>query len=359
MALWQIKTVSPCINYNAWSGAPPAYNPYLVTPPRIYPESVIRISHFYYDPGRNQFHLWVQLAITAWPSWAVRRYDFDAEGICLGYTSMGIWPTSWVNHGVLGSYGSVYATWNSNYTITEMNILNMWPDTGMWSINPSQWNPSSIFSYALVNREDNLIVGVTSWYLQIWDISGTPTLLKKLRLPYTLGYLCWESREICWIITQNGLVGKINYQRTNPRWEMLSSVQNPEPSALGYSIAFDTKRNRIAVLRWLPDAADGACRIQLEFYRPLYRATGLTDPVPVSPLRTGKIVSFVSQLYGTNGEGVTTSLMNGELQAPAAGTLLNPGIWSDLSGAANFRYQAPAAPASEVLAVSATVTDGE
>ena len=358
MALWPIFTIPNCIPYVPWDGTNYFYNPYLRTPPRIYQESINSISHFYYEPGQDRICLWATFEICPWPSWAVKRFDFNAEtGALLNTASMGIWPVAWVNHGSLGSYGAIYSTWNSGYTVTEMDASAMWPAAGMWSIDPSKWNPSTIFTHAVVNREDALIAGVSSWYLQIWDISGTPTRRGSLRLPYTLGYLCYESREICWIITQNGLVGKINYRETKPRWEMLSSVQNPDPSAKGYYSAFDTRRNRLAVFRWLPDAVDGACQCQIEFYRPLYRIAGLTDPVPVTRLRNGEKARFVAHLYGDSGEGVGTYPLRGKLSEPAAGALLTPITTTEQSGAATFRYQAPDEAATETLNLSATVEE--
>jgi hypothetical protein len=356
MALQLIKEVPNCFPYTLWDGVPAAYNAYLVAPPRIYQEEIGGISLFYYDPARDRLCVWAVLNTYHWPGWAVRRYDFDAEtGAFLGSTGENIGPIAWVAYASLGSYGSIYTTWRSEFAIKEVNLDNMSHDAGMWSIDPATWSPPTIFSKAIVNREDGLIVGVLDWNLEIWDISGAPVKQGSLRLPSTLGYLAYESRQIGWVITANGLVGKFNYFMNPPRWEILSSVQNPEPTTKGYYVAFDTKRNRLAVLRWLPDAVDGACQSRLEFYRPLYLVAGLTDPVPVTKLRTGEKVRFVAHLYGSSGEGVSTYPVRGALTEPAAGALLTPITMAVQSGAATLRYQAPEAAATETLALSATV----
>jgi hypothetical protein len=362
MALWPLFTVPDCIQYGTTFKVmfSTTYNQFLILPPRIYPESIASIVHWYYSPGWDRLCLWVMLDTCQWPGWAVRRYDFDAAtGALLGQYGQGWGPVAWVNNGSLGSYGVIYATWSSNSSITQMNPDTMWPDAGMWSINPGQWSPGQFFTHALVNREDGLIVGVSSWTLEIWEINGTPTRRASFHLPYTLGYLAYESRDIAWIITKNGLVGKMNYRLNPARWEMLSSVQNPAPDALDYCVAFDPKRKRLAVFRWRPDAEDGACQCQLEFYRPLYKVAGLTDPVPVSRLRAGERPRFVAHLYGENGEGVSAYLINAALQEPAAGSLLASTAAADLCGAATFRYQAPVGEAAEKLMLSATITDGE
>ena len=362
MALWPLFSVPDCIQYSLWDGVThlTGSNLYLITPPRIYQEAVRDFYHFYYEPGRDRLCAWAMLDTYHWPGWGVRRYDFDSEtGAFLGQGGGSIWAVAWVNNGSLGSYGAIYATWNSGSQITEMDADAMQAVSGMWSTNPGSWNPSRYFYHAIVNREDNLVAGVSgsSKDLEIWDIAGAPYKRGSLHLPYFLGYLTYESRSICWIITSNGLVGKCNYRMSPPRWEMLSSVQNPAPDAKGYYVAFDPKRNRLAVLRWLPDAEDGACRCQIEFYRPLYRIAGLTDPVPVTRLRTGERVRFVAHLYGDSGEGAGTYPVRGEMVAPPAGALLTPITSTEQSGAASLRYQAPEGAATETLSLSATVED--
>ena len=159
-----------------------------------------------------------------------------------------------------------------------------------------------------------------------------------------------------WLVTQDGLIAKANYRLG--RWEMLSTVQDPAPDALNYLCAFDAKRNRLAIFRQRPDAADGACQCQIEFYRPLCRVGRLTDPVPVSPLRAGTKVHLVAHLVGDSGEGIGGYLVNGELLDPAQGTLLTPVAGTELCGAVTFKYQAPAA-VEDTLKISATIVDGD
>jgi hypothetical protein len=361
MALWPIATKQNCVSYTPWDGVTIySYNQNLITPPRHYTDSLWTVSHWFYDPGSDRLVLVGMLAICQWPGWSVKRYDYNADtGEQIGSAELSIYSKSWVGRASLGSFSSIYATWNSGTQISEIDASTVWPQTGMWSIDPHAWTPSRNFSHAVVNREDGLIVGISASSMEIWDITGVPFLKGTIQLPYTLGYLTYESREICWIITSNGLVGKANYRLNPPRWEMLSSVQNPTEDAMGYFVAFDPKRKRLAVFRLRPDADDGSCQSQIEFYRPLYRVSGLTEPVPVSRLRTGERTRFVSHLYGENGEGVSTYLVHGDLAPPAAGAMLTPISGAELSGAVTFRYQAPPMAATDTMMVSATVTDGD
>ena len=145
------------------------------------------------------------------------------------------------------------------------------PATNGWWVDPYTWNPKSIYGYAVVNRIDNLLAAAANWTLDCWrNISTTPERFAQLRLPNVLNYLAYESRNYCWVITQDGVICKADYQI--PRWEMISTVQNPEADALKYFITYDTKRKRVVVFRQRPDAADGACQHQLEFYYPMVKA---------------------------------------------------------------------------------------
>ena len=359
MALYPISTQAPCIIYHPWDGVGPLihYNDYRVTTPRIYDESLNSIRHFFYDPGADKLVGFAQFNTYKWPSWAVWRYEWDPiSGADLNRIPSNIFAMSWANRAGAGSYNAIYTTWNTNYKISQVNASTLAPDSGMWEIDPWTWNPQRVFNFAVVNRENKVIAGIAFWYLETWDISGTPTLKGQLRLPQSTGYLSYEDRRHCWIITQNGLIAKANYQI--PRWEMLSSVQDPSPDAITYLCAFDTKRKRLAVFRQRPDAEDGACQCQIEFYYPLYRVAGLTEPVPVSRLRAGDLVRFVAHLYGDTGEGVASYLLNGELLEPVTGQLLTPVSGAELCGGSIFRYRAPAA-CTDTLKISATITDGE
>ncbi|RJR45465.1 MAG: hypothetical protein C4567_03155 [Deltaproteobacteria bacterium] len=359
MALYPISVKAPCLTYHLWDGVAPFihYNDYLVTPPRVYDESLNSLGHFFYDPGTDKLVGFATFSIYHWPGWAVYRYEWDpVTGAFLGRSPASIFAMAWANHAGPGSYGAIYTTWRSCYAISEVKSSTLTHASGMWEINPWTWNPQRIFNFAVVNRENKIIAGVGSWYLETWDISGTPFLKGQLRLPQPLGYLAYEDRKHCWAITKNGLIAKANYQI--PRWEMLSSVQDPSPDAVNYLCAFDTKRKRLAVFRQRPDAEDGACQCQLEFYYPLYRVAGLTEPVPVSRLRTGDLVRFVAHLYGDTGEGVASYLLHGELLEPATGQLLTPMSGAELCGGATFRYRAPG-PGSDTLKISAVITDGE
>jgi len=256
----------------------------------------------------------------------------------------------------MGSFNKIYACRNNETKIREVMWEYAEPATNGWWVDPYTWNPKSIYSYAVVNRIDNLMAAAANWTLDCWrNISTTPERFAQLRLPNVLNYLAYESRNYCWVITQDGVICKADYQI--PRWEMISTVQNPEADALKYFITYDTKRKRVVVFRQRPDAADGACQHQLEFYYPMVKAGQLTQPVPVTSLRAGNRIILAANLIGDAGEGVTPYTVAGEMLSPVEGRLVTPFSGTELNGRVCFQYQAPHQACTETLGLKVTVEE--
>jgi len=365
MALWLQDTISPIFQYRPYTGSGYlgiVWNPWLITPPRIYPENVLSIPHFFYEPSNDYIVAYIWFNCIEWPGFTFECLVWRASDFSfVGRATAGYIAGQWANHAGVGSYNKIYTTQKVSTEVQEVPWNSLWWLSGMWKVDPYTWTPPSTYIYAVVNREDRLFVGIAGGMLDVWDISGTPTRRSRLRIsgPY-LGYLTYENRDYCWIITSTGEISKANYRRDPPRWEMFSTVQDPTPDAINYLITFDTRRKRVIVLRQLPDAVDGACRSQFEIYYPMYKVVGLTDPVPVSRIRAGDKASFVAHLYGDNGEGVTPFVIDAEMTPPVEGVLLNPFSTSELNGSTSFRYQTPDDQGcEETLVLESTITWGE
>ena len=373
MSLWLLKTVAPCMSYadngKCYQHTPPLwgpdgliYNGSLVTCPRHYKQATQSVSHFYFAPGagpkgEDYLRAIVSFRTTYWPGWDVQRLDFDAEsGQQVGQEWVGIWGQAWTGKATLGSYNAIYACMNSSTVINQVSSATVEPVSGGWSVNPYTWNPKSIYFMAVVNRQDNLLAAVSSWTLDCWkNIATTPERFAQMRLPNTLGYMAYESRNYCWIITKDGVILKADYQV--PRWEMISRVNKPEVTATDFLITFDTRRKRVVVFRVRPDAEDGACQHQLEFYYPMVSPAQLTQPVPVTSLKANKRIILAAHLIGEAGEGVTPYTVNGQMALPVAGRLITPFSGTELNGRVCFQYQAPDEACEETLQLDVTVEE--
>jgi hypothetical protein len=358
MSLWPAADpVTPIITYQDGSGQPLpwfVYNPGLIAPPRHYWESLSSFKNFFYEPSSDRLVAFATMSCIQWPGWEVAGFFWDAgTGAFLGRASSGAINLAWSSQAGLGSYGGIYCRYIV-WIIQQVDPLTL-SYNGGFTIDMAAWTPNPMFNYALVNQDDKLIIGVQDWFLSVWSYEGTPRQLGQIRIPDGLGYLAYQDRQNCWIITHGGIIAKCNYQKL--RWEMLSSVQNPVSDATNYLCAYDTRRSRLVVLRQRPDAADGACQCQLEFYRPLSRMVSLTDPVPVTPLRAGSRMRFAAQLLGDGGEGLAGAYVTAQLASPAHGQVAAPLATARQGGALAFDYVAPEAGA-DTLQLSTTIQDG-
>lgn len=364
MALKTVNIVRPCLSYQdcgtcfptgpPWwiDGIGPVYGGNLITCPRHYYNSISSIAGFVYDPGADLLRLMVWFNQVRWPGWGVARFDFSAEtgALVAGPTGTTFWGVAYTSGASCGSYNKIYSCFTMYYTVQEIDPLSYNPVVGGWSVKPWDWN-GSVYGLAVVNRQDQYLAAVSSWFIDCWkNIGTTPNLFAQVRVPRQISSMTYENRNYLWVVCTDGTIGKLDY--TIPRWEMISSVQDPTSDALGYSIAFDTKRKRVVVFRWLPDAVDGSATSQLEFYYPTVEAVTLTQPVPVSSLRAGNKVNFVSHLIGSTGEGVTPFMANSSLVPMASGTLLTPYAGTELNGRVALRYAAPVDACTDTLEVT-------
>lgn len=362
MPLWFLSESDPCLDYidpgaSVLGGI--TYNPWLITPPRIYPESINRFTQFFYEPGNDRLVGFAWLSQIHWPGWEFVRFEWDAlTGELIERNDVSFWSPNYTGSTTLGSYGKIYTTRSEQTKVLQVAWDTLAEQSGGWS-----WTPPTILQGAGVNLEDDLLVGATAWRLYVYThLATTKDIVAQFPIPDQFSYLAYENRENVWIVTRTGGILKINYNPT-PRWTLMSTITDPPADAEAYFLAFDTKRKRLAVLIDRPDAEDGACRAKIQFYRPIIKiaADALTQPVPVGPsLVGGDLVNFIAHVHGEAGEGLGSVPVTASLAAPAGGSLVNPVGFTGVNGAVMFVYRAPdAGKVDEVLQLSATLSEGE
>lgn len=359
MALQLIDTVAPCFDYEAYVGNPRGYYVYaleLISPPRHYVESLISPKQFFYDPVEDVYVAYATLDYAFWPSWRMYRLVWNGADGSLNeeYTdNSNIFFAHWTNHISVGGYDKFYATGNSFLDVKEISWkANTWSG---WTCFDWAGRTPPVFHQAIVNRKDKIVVGNSlSSVFYIFNYE-THALLGKIGSLYTTnrGYMSYESDTHFWVAYSTGQLAKINY--STRRHEMLSCVVSPDPEDISYRCAFDTSRKRLAILRHKPDAADGACRLQLEFYQPVPQASVITAPVPVHSLAAGERINFSAHVLGDAGEGIASQAVAATLALPAAGQLVTGRLTTGLNGSVNITYQAPDDNAAETLTVSTEV----
>lgn len=360
MALKLIGTVAPCYTYEPYSGSTgwySVYHPELITPPRAYVETIDRLSQFFYDPVKDVYVAFMWLEYAFWPSWRFYCLVFNGADGSLNTTytdySPGIFFSAWTNHISIGGYDKFYATGNSFLDVREIDWqAGTW--TGWQCYDWAGRNPP-VFNQAIVNRTDTLVVGqclgasFSVYNYETHALIGQVSVLNS----FLNGYMSYENDTYFWVVFGNGRIAKINYQSL--RYEMLSAIASPAPTDISYRCAFDTNRKRLAILRHQPDAADGACQVQLEFYQPVPQAQIITAPVPVNPLTAGTRITFSAHVLGDAGEGIAAKAVTATLATPTVGALTSGRLLTGSNGAVDLTYVAPTDNAAETLEVSTEI----
>lgn len=344
-----------------WEGS---YNPWLVTPPRNFGENIASIQGFFYVPPPNDiFVLWTYTNITDWPGWEVKYYHFDAgTGEVVNTVSAGsVFGTVYISSIEFGDLGHAYVTWSSSTSCSQINWQTGANESSLWSIDPyyGGWSQRRIFSNILVNKQQNRILGVQYPLIEVWkDIFGTPTIDFSIRIGNTVKDLAYESNNYGWVLMSDAQILKIAWGESSMRLEMASSVQAFNATDLGYYLAYDSSRKRLAVYRWMPDATDGSSRSRIEFYETIPKPQYLLDPVPITSHDSGEYVKFVSKVIGSMGEGFAGATADVELVAPNNhGKVLSPTALSGVVGDINVSYEAPQVAATDTLQLTVEYTD--
>lgn len=323
MALKYIGAVDPCYTYAyPYVPGPYDYHTELVTAPRIYPETFTTgtgaCRHFFYEPVNDYFVGYFSFTKVAFPCWELKRIYWDAgTGEVLEATNLG-------NPG-LAAYtaqssemcnGKMYCS-TTYLTIEHRNWQTMQKVTGGLDMRYYS-GVGKVLQHVIVDESKKIFVGeffseLLKVNYETWERLGTLALPEhEFRLD-----LAYEDEDLLWYIWQNtGTVAKINY--TKMRYELLSSVEAPDPTDEAYLAAYDQSRKRLAIFRHRPDATDGACRCRIEFYSPVPQSYVLTAPVPVSSLKTNDPVTFVSSLVGDRGEGIAGVTVNASVDTEVA-----------------------------------------
>jgi hypothetical protein len=331
----------------------------IIHPDWIYSEKIAAVHAFYYNEASDCYHLVVMLSTSYYPGWAFANFKFNAlDGSYAGretsmtsdvYIAMTLAWSQWLGPGLNNVFYML-----SNRTLNVVNLGDL-RSTGEWTTQIDSWNPP-VLSGAnpwMINRFDDIIGVCTAGGLRLYgSINSTPTMVGELLLPTpSVTGISFEDRSRCWLVTSSGILLKVNYVLR--RWEVLTAVDSPNPAAKTFKVAYDTKRKQIGVFTWLNDAPDGSCLSLLSVYRPLYKAFGLTDPVPVQKLIAGTNIKFISHLHGGAGEGVATNMAGIEILSPAHGRMTAASALVELNGAIPMRYVAPPTPVTDTLRVSA------
>lgn len=307
---------SEVVPYEPWDGVeqvypPPSYNLYLITPPRIYRETV-----------------WILLF-----PFTTRQFSVGAENtvkLCaivdtINYTE-GNFIRFWSFDGVSGAFksrlefgggfsainihamsmslaGQPYARTGSTLRAMDQDTLQ---PTGV-EYPPSHWSATYGFSPTFFGIDEfNDLIVMQGSDNQDNDVSvhriSTGTLVRKIKVGGNLGAIAMESVGRAYAVHTNGVVSVIDYLAG----AVVGILRIPGLANSAYVniVTWDPVYKRILLVIRTPDATDGASTIRVLGYSNLPVVTNLTPPLPLRALRAGRDVPVIVRAYGDAGEPI-------------------------------------------------------
>lgn len=342
----RIQQTNPIQYELAQAGDGALYNPFLVTPPRIYRER-IRLSNgiqgFYYDRNRDRYILVTWMDFAAWPSWRINAYEIHPETGLQTNRWLGLDGStafSWARGYEAGDLQKVYANrfaGSLSNTIIPVDPGTFLPDLDNPVVLSADVQDFQINQF-LLNRTDGLVALSGTGHIRIYHYPSA-TLLARITMPeLSIHDLTYESTERGWALLTNPTHGisavKFNYQRFEV--EAFTTLES-NLNELNFALAYDNLRNTLAVFRQMPEDTDGGALHFLEMYKPISQPIGLTAPVPLASSDQEKVVKVMSNVVfsrGGMGRSVPVTYAN-----DGEGTLLSRRVSCKPNGEAPVQYQ--------------------
>ncbi len=355
---------SAALQYPLWDGVVPTlqYNDWLVTPPRLYTESVVNLRGLWSRRERSAdaeaiYCLLAQNDQYYFPGWNIIEYQWDAStGVFLQRIDRSVVALTTV--AVTSSpYGHLYRksslvdaiyqidpeSFEDLTLISRYNDLN-WKYGAQESSTVGPFMIDAVADRAVLNTSLNSSTGVS-----VHRVSTRETLIYNIRTAGLIQDIQAAAPGLCYVVHTNGVVTLLNYLLG-----AVLGVFRASASATGGTskLAFDPVYTRVMVCDKTADATDGAATINVEAFRPIPVPVALTPPIPLRAPRAGRQVPLLVRAYGDTGEGVGGVVVSAT--ETGSGTLLAASSPTDEYGYARLNESCDATGTSQINA-SATV----
>jgi len=329
---------------------------------------------FYYHEGSDQFIYIGIFDNYEYPGWRYNVYFIDAStgntnNVFRGYGGLGA-ALQLLNQGPMcnGPRGKIYSYQTG---FAGGNVMET-----------SNWQVGLYTAYELANPilttaqipalNENVFMGpIISWindrYVQLgasgliesFSIS-TGTKLYEISLPelYPAG-TAWEDDERAWFLAGDNIFNPLGstYQclvKYNYRYnevELVTEMQKQAAPDVAAFIAYDTRRKKLAAVRFKADASDGRQNNSFEIYAPQPVMSAITVPVSIDLVAPGADRShFITTLHGTRGESGGNRLIT--VSVSGSGSVAQNEVFTQDSGTAMIEYSGATPAASNTITVS-------
>lgn len=322
------------------------YNPWLITPPRIYNDSLLDAKCLFRAQGGDtlsgySYGLLSYMSYTNWPSWESLAFSYDPiTGAATRYSAIvaPIW-LAWTHEIVQDYYGLL---WRSDVfgDITPLSFTFL---SGQFIISEGTPVPASHFGrveirHPIVDVQKNTIAMYGDYqfmYVYAWD-SGV--LLRKIPLSGDPIAVCAGDQDYAFILTHNNTLDVVNIQTG----QVLGvSIMNRVENGTQPLLSWDYRYRRLLIFEKTPDAVDGASTARIRGYYPLAMPTALMNPIPLTAPRINKTTTVISRMVGDVGEPLSNGVAEATLTftPPTDASLVSVTETTDTNGFISFHMK--------------------
>jgi hypothetical protein len=335
-----------------WRGVPNGigtgslYNPYLITPPRIYAEEVVtNLKPFLFCEPANLANATVKVSIIAYenviyyPGWLIAKLSWNGvSGELLGREET-------------GNFAAVQLAWTASLTVDFDNAIwrnDIFGDIQrvailaegfqyLESVSHTLYGVAAI-KLPLVDRSNNLIAmqaEAGSSVINVYNFT-VGTYLRSFRVSGEPVAICPGDKYQAYILCSNGVLNIVNINTGQILGAALFPVQ---ANTLSTSIAWDKTYRRLLAFDLTANGADGSSTSYVRGYYPVPIATRLTKPIPLKPPRKFKEVQLAARMTDDIGNPLSSGVVQCALACTPTGaaTLTKSGAAPDSLGYATFK----------------------
>jgi len=294
------------------TGTGSLYNPFLVTPPRIYAEQLWASGFLLGAFTRKErtpysdFTLHVMSSVDSiyYPGYAFRHWWLDGvTGVFLG-TDNNVTSTLFGDQIYQARDGGLWVMLTSASYFYEAEQLTYTEISGTRKL-ASDFGATTV-NHPMVDRSLDLVVMKTDNealnQIGVYTLS-TGALVRRINLSGAPLAILPEDAKRCYVVHTNYLLSLIDYTTG----EVISTLKAPgaEAGAIDYLFTWDRFLRRILVFTQRPNDTDGACLSTFSGYYPVPLSTGITAPIPLRAPRANRSTPFLAKVYGDAGEAIT------------------------------------------------------
>ncbi len=343
----QYRTLFPGVNYGTFC-----------QPGHPYVESIYLPDSFVYDASTDRYRFITANNIGYFPSWeytlSVIHPETGVEERRTALTGYGV-AHAWTEGLYNGGLNKTYAGYVASYRVVEITR-----DDGIPNINQVN-NPvvtatqipilsSSNFGLIVCPERKLITILNMSQGISVYDYSPYPSAgIFKWRQPFPEAFgwsVGYEDDQRMWGLF-SGSIGAstsndvrqtlVKYNYLYNRYELLTELQPDVLPDRMATIAFDTKRKKLAAVRIKADDADGKYNNAFEIYSPRPAMVQVSVPVNIKALTPGTRIPMRLHLLGTKGEGGTLKPVT-IAKTHVDGHISNTQVYTSENGAAQFDY---------------------